>query len=143
MTWLGTDFLRLTGSRRTIECCQKLAGNGAQILTMSAMSNAAAYNNGVMVRASGIPITMAAKTHTAESRHVARPLRRCASKKLSRSRGPMSGAAVVLALIEGSRLSAFLRSASAPCIGAGRFELGIGALSQRRLNVFYLRRRNA
>lgn len=70
MTWLGTDFLRLTGSR-----CQKLAGNGAQILTMSAMSNAAAYNNGVMVRASGIPITMAAKTHTAESRHVARPLR--------------------------------------------------------------------
>src|SRR5512135_2057780 len=54
---------------------------------MSAAISATAYSSGVTISARGMPITVAASTHNAESRQVARRLRRCASRKLSRLRG--------------------------------------------------------
>src|SRR6185437_128582 len=86
-----------------------------------------------MVNASGMPITTVAITATAERRQVARRLRRCASKKLSRSRGPiMTGLTASVAMI-------VWNICSTPC-RAGRFPVRKAALMQRHLNVFGFRK---
>lgn len=90
---------------------QKTGGSGIQRLTTSAMSMTAAYSKGVIVSATGMPMTMVASADTTERRHVARRLRRCASKKLSRSRGPANRVLVALAAMA---VSFFNAGASAP-----------------------------